>query len=115
LGAAFSCGDAAGAAGAASTGLSSTATPRPSIGAASTGAWPVVSAAASSAAVSTAGVSARSTNAPKRFRIASATSSSIELEWVFFSVTPNSGKMARMTAFGCSHSRASSFMRIFLI
>jgi hypothetical protein len=44
-----------------------------------------------------------------------ATGSSIELEWVFFSATPNSGSMSRITFGLTSSSRASSLMRILLI
>ena len=44
-----------------------------------------------------------------------ATGSSIELEWVFFSATPNSGSMSRITFGLTSSSRASSLIRIFVI
>lgn len=44
-----------------------------------------------------------------------ATSSSIELEWVFFSVTPNSGSLSRISCALTSSSRASSLMRILFI
>lgn len=50
-----------------------------------------------------------------RCRRAMATSSSIELEWVFFSPTPNSGSMSRITPGFTSSSLASSLMRIFFI
>jgi hypothetical protein len=56
-----------------------------------------------------------SSETPKCRRILMATSSSIELECVFFSVTPNSGRIAMIALFGCSHSRASSLIRIFFI
>jgi hypothetical protein len=76
-----------------------------------------VSGAAGLASASSAGasVSAGSTKTPKCRRILMATSSSIELECVFFSVTPNSGRIAIIALFGCSHSRASSLIRIFFI
>jgi len=44
-----------------------------------------------------------------------ATGSSIELEWVFFSVTPSSGSMSRITFGFTSSSRASSLIRILTI
>ncbi|MCU1339511.1 MAG: hypothetical protein JWO19_5092 [Bryobacterales bacterium] len=44
-----------------------------------------------------------------------ATGSSIELEWVFFSATPSSGSMSRITFGLTSSSRASSLIRIFVI
>ena len=44
-----------------------------------------------------------------------ATGSSIELEWVFFSATPNSGSMSRITFGLTSSSRASSLIRILTI
>jgi hypothetical protein len=47
--------------------------------------------------------------------ISIATGSSIELEWVFFSATPSSGSISRITFGFTSSSRASSFMRIFSI
>jgi hypothetical protein len=50
-----------------------------------------------------------------RCRIWRATSSSRELEWVFLSMTPNSGNKSRMTFGLTSSSRASSLMRILLI
>ena len=58
-----------------------------------------------------------SPNAPAatRWRICSATSSSSELECVFFSVTPSSGNRSRMMFGLTSSSRASSLMRILLI
>ncbi len=67
---------------------------------------------AASAVTSRAG---RSTKTPKWRRILSATSSSIELEWVFLSLTPNWGRTAMIALFGCSHSRASSLIRILRI
>lgn len=51
----------------------------------------------------------------RRRRISRATSSSTELEWVFFSETPSSGKRSRMTPGLTSSSRASSLMRNLLI
>ena len=51
----------------------------------------------------------------KRRRSSSATSSSIELECVFFSCTPRSGSMSRMTPGFTSSSRASSLILIFFI
>lgn len=47
-----------------------------------------------------------------RRRICNATSTSIELEWVFFSVTPYSGSKSRMSLGLTSSSRASSLIRI---
>jgi hypothetical protein len=44
-----------------------------------------------------------------------ATSSSIELECVFFSCTPNSGSMSMMTPGLTSSSRANSLILIFFI
>jgi hypothetical protein len=44
-----------------------------------------------------------------------ATGSSIELEWVFFSATPSSGSMSRITFGFTSSSRASSLIRILTI
>ena len=52
--------------------------------------------------------------AEKCFRIRSASSSSIELEWVFFSVTPTSGKISRITLALTSSSLARSLIRIFI-
>ncbi len=51
----------------------------------------------------------------KRRFTSSATGSSIELEWVFFSVTPSSGSMSRITLGFTSSSRASSLIRILVI
>ncbi len=48
-------------------------------------------------------------------RIISATGSSMELEWVFFSVTPSSGNMSMMACEGTSSCLASSLIRILLI
>jgi hypothetical protein len=57
-----------------------------------------------------------STPEPVRRRFSSiATSSSIELECVFFSCTPISGSISSMTPGFTSSSRASSLIRIFLI
>jgi hypothetical protein len=52
--------------------------------------------------------------AEKCFRTRSASSSSIELEWVFFSVTPTSGKISKITLAFTSSSRAKSLIRIFI-
>jgi hypothetical protein len=52
--------------------------------------------------------------AEKCFRTRSASSSSIELECVFFSVTPTSGKTSRITLAFTSSSRAKSLIRIFI-
>jgi len=54
------------------------------------------------------------TSWPKCFRTSRAMLSSIELECVFFSVTPNCGSTSRTALFGTSSSRASSLMRIML-
>jgi len=51
---------------------------------------------------------------PNRRRRVSATSSSTELECVFFSVTPNCGRSSIICRDGTSSSRASSLMRIML-
>jgi hypothetical protein len=51
----------------------------------------------------------------RRCRSAMATSSSTELECVFFSCTPNSGRRSRMAPGLISSSRASSLIRIFFI
>jgi hypothetical protein len=50
-----------------------------------------------------------------RFRTSSATGSSIELECVFFSVTPTSGNISTITCDGISSCLASSLIRILLI
>jgi len=52
---------------------------------------------------------------PKNRRSLMATSSSIELECVFFSVTPNSGSLSRISCALTSSSRASSLIRILFI
>jgi hypothetical protein len=52
--------------------------------------------------------------AEKCFRTRTASSSSIELEWVFFSVTPTSGKTSRITLALTSSSLARSLIRIFI-
>jgi hypothetical protein len=52
--------------------------------------------------------------AEKCLRTFSASSSSIELEWVFFSVTPTSGKISRITLAFTSSSLAKSLIRIFI-
>lgn len=72
-------------------------------------------ASGSSASCSNACAAERSTETPKCRRILSATSSSIELECVFLSVTPNCGSTVMIALLGCSHSRASSLIRIFRI
>src|ERR1035437_4944516 len=51
----------------------------------------------------------------RRFRSNTATSSSTELEWVFFSATPSSGSRSRIAPGLTSSSRASSLIRIFFI
>ena len=51
----------------------------------------------------------------RRRLISTATGSSIELEWVFFSATPSSGSRSRITLGLTSSSRASSLMRNFFI
>jgi len=51
----------------------------------------------------------------KRCRTISATGSSMELEWVFFSETPSSGNMSIMACDGTSSCLASSLMRILII
>ena len=55
------------------------------------------------------------TTPPSSRRSLMATSSSIELEWVFFSVTPNSGSLSRISCALTSSSRASSLIRILFI
>jgi hypothetical protein len=52
---------------------------------------------------------------PRCRRTSSTTSSSSELEWVFFSVTPSSGSSSMITLGLTSSSRASSLMRTLLI
>ena len=52
--------------------------------------------------------------AEKCLRTFTASSSSIELEWVFFSVTPTSGKISRITLAFTSSSLARSLIRIFI-
>jgi hypothetical protein len=52
--------------------------------------------------------------AEKCLRTFSASSSSIELEWVFFSVTPTSGKTSRIILAFTSSSLAKSLIRIFI-
>jgi hypothetical protein len=52
--------------------------------------------------------------AEKCFRTRTASSSSIELEWVFFSVTPTSGKISKITLAFTSSSLAKSLIRIFI-
>jgi len=69
----------------------------------------------SGAAVSGCSLSSGAPVPVTRRRRFSTTSSSSELEWVFFSVTPNSGNNSRMTFGLTSSSRASSLMRILLI
>jgi hypothetical protein len=52
--------------------------------------------------------------AEKCFRTRSASSSSIELEWVFFSVTPTSFSTSRIALAFTSSSLARSLIRIFI-
>jgi hypothetical protein len=52
--------------------------------------------------------------AEKCFRTRSASSSSIELEWVFFSVTPTSSMTSRIALLLTSSSLAKSLIRIFI-
>jgi hypothetical protein len=52
--------------------------------------------------------------AEKCFRTRSASSSSIELEWVFFSVTPTTSSASRMALLLTSSSLARSLIRIFI-
>jgi hypothetical protein len=52
--------------------------------------------------------------AEKCFRTSTASSSSIELEWVFFSVTPTSGNISKITLALTSSSLARSLIRIFI-
>jgi hypothetical protein len=52
--------------------------------------------------------------AVKCVRTRSASSSSIELEWVFFSLTPTSGKISRIALAFTSSSLARSLIRIFI-
>jgi hypothetical protein len=52
--------------------------------------------------------------AVKCLRTRSASSSSIELEWVFFSVTPTSGRISRIALAFTSSSLARSLIRIFI-
>jgi hypothetical protein len=52
--------------------------------------------------------------AEKYFLTFSASSSSTELEWVFFSVTPTSNNTSRMALLFTSSSLAKSFIRIFI-
>jgi hypothetical protein len=69
--------------------------------------------AASLAALAAASAAASASASPRKcFRTLSATSLSIELECVFFSVTPASGKYSIKTLALISSSRASSLMRI---
>ena len=51
----------------------------------------------------------------KYFRIFSASSTSTELEWVFFSVMPTSNNISRIALLFTSSSRARSLIRIFVI
>ena len=52
--------------------------------------------------------------AAKCLRTRSASSSSIELEWVFFSVTPTSSRTSRIALLLTSSSLAKSLIRIFI-
>ncbi len=54
-------------------------------------------------------------SSPSKCRTLRATSSSIELEWVFFSDTPSSGRRSMILCGLTSNSRASSLIRILLI
>jgi hypothetical protein len=79
-----------------------------------------VSIGAASGTCSTAGSGASAVRVPlspsiSRRLISIATGSSIELEWVFFSVTPRTGSKSRITLGLTSSSRASSLMRILII
>jgi hypothetical protein len=114
-----------------SSGVFAAAGPGAVSSAAGTGGWPSGKACATSGAgdVSTAaagrsgGVAGRAsgsacssgTSWPKSRRSLMATSSSIELEWVFFSVTPNSVSRSRISCALTSSSRASSLIRILFI
>jgi len=76
-------------------------------------AWTTVSSAVS---VFTDAKAGDPLDSPVRRRLISiATGSSTELEWVFFSVTPSSGSMSRITFGFTSSSRASSLIRILTI
>ena len=85
--------------------------------------WPSSLVFSSLAAVSAADAcssrAARRCSSPpapvRRLRSSSATSSSTELEWVFFSVTPSSGRRSRIAPGFTSSSLASSLIRIFFI
>ncbi len=79
-----------------------------------------VSTAAAGCSVSMAARGSGSVDSSGAFPLSSrrnriATSSSIELEWVFFSVTPNSGSLSRISCALTSSSRASSLIRILFI
>ena len=75
----------------------------------------MVSTCSISAAGSSA-ISATATPLPEKCRLTSfSTPSSIELECVFFSVTPSEGNNSRISCEGTSSCRASSLMRILLI
>jgi hypothetical protein len=115
------------AAGGASTGISRVGCAASATGsclgteAARDGSAPEVAGPASatcSTAVSTSGDARRGdpldSPVSRRFT-SSATGSSIELEWVFFSATPSSGSMSRITFGLTSSSRASSLIRILTI
>jgi hypothetical protein len=67
---------------------------------------------ASFSALAEASAAASASACPKMFlRTFSATSTGIELEWVFFSVTPYPGKRSMIALALTSSSRASSFIR----
>ena len=59
------------------------------------------------------GVGGRSLFLFKRSRIATAVFASTELEWVFFSSIPTSGRISRIAPALTSNSRANSLIRIF--
>ena len=70
----------------------------------------------STAAAGSCSISATATPLPEKWRRTSfSTLSSIELECVFFSVTPSEGNNSRISCEGTSSCRASSLMRILLI
>lgn len=88
-------------------------------GCSSTGAGSAVSFSASGSATAVAVYVLDGCGAPPsrstRLRTSSAVASSIELECVFFSVTPSSGNISTMVCDGTSSCLANSLMRILLI
>jgi hypothetical protein len=84
-----------------------------------TGSGRVTSSMASGSATATELSDSRRVATPvppcKRCRTISATGSSMELEWVFFSDTPSSGNMSIIECDGTSSCLASSLMRILVI